>query len=91
MHVLFAVQHLGFALTNMVMCGLTDLTCITVQEFASPAVDSALVLVPAAIAVSSIHKLMEHRESAMGLVVDLIVKGGASVGVILLFKAVSGF
>jgi len=45
----------------------------------APVLLAAEILIPAAVAVSAIHKLAEHRETGMGTVVDLIMKGGGSV------------
>ena len=57
------------------------------DQVSRPIMNSAEALIPAAVAVSSIHKLMEHRESSGSLVIELIVKGGGTVLVVEAIKA----
>jgi hypothetical protein len=49
-----------------------------------------MYLIPAAIGISAIHKLMEHKESGGGMLVELIVKGGGSIIVLQLIKSMAG-
>jgi hypothetical protein len=43
---------------------------------ANPLLTSAQFLIPAAVAISGIHKMMEHRESGGSFMVDMVTKGG---------------
>ena len=57
---------------------------------ADPLLTAAEFLIPAAIAVAGLHKLMNHQESGGGVLVDMLVKGGGAVLIIQLIKTVSG-
>jgi hypothetical protein len=60
------------------------------NKIASPLFTTMQILIPAAVGISAIHKLMEHRESGGGVLVELITKGGGAVLVLQLVKAVAG-
>jgi hypothetical protein len=60
------------------------------QNIADPFISAMMYLIPAAIGISAIHKLMEHKESGGGMLVELIVKGGGSVIVLQLIKSMAG-
>src|ERR1700719_531458 len=45
---------------------------------ANPLLTSAQFLIPAAVAISGIHKMMEHRESGGSFMVDMVTKGGVA-------------
>jgi hypothetical protein len=60
------------------------------DNVAGPLLTSAQFLIPAAVAISGIHKMMEHRESGGSFLVDMVTKGGGAVIVLQLVKAISG-
>ena len=78
------------ALPHILAAGGNELTTTTLQMVGVPVVDSAMFLIPAGVAITAIHKLMEHRETPMGTVVDILVKGGAALLVLELFKTMAG-
>lgn len=57
---------------------------------AGPLLTSAQFLIPAAVAISGIHKMMEHRESGGSFLVDMVTKGGGAVLVLALIKSIAG-
>jgi hypothetical protein len=59
-------------------------------KVAGPILTSAQFLIPAAVAISGIHKMMEHRESGGSFLVDMVTKGGGAILVLQLVKAISG-
>jgi len=65
----------------------TTLGNLTATNVAGPILDGAEILIPAAVAVSGIHKLMEHRETSGSLVIELLTKGGGTILAIQLLKA----
>ncbi|MHB8717992.1 MAG: hypothetical protein ACYDAC_03745 [Candidatus Dormibacteria bacterium] len=54
---------------------------------ASPMLAAAEYLIPAAVALSSLHRVMQHQETGSGLLVDMLVKGGGAVLVIQLVRS----
>lgn len=60
------------------------------SKVAGPVLTSAQFLIPAAVAISGIHKMMEHRESGGSFLVDMVAKGGGAILVLQLVKAISG-
>jgi len=60
------------------------------DHIAGPLLTSAQFLIPSAVAISGIHKMMDHRESGGSFLVDMITKGGGAVLVLQLVKAVAG-
>jgi hypothetical protein len=59
-------------------------------KVAGPILTSAQFLIPAAVAISGLHKMMEHRESGGSFLVDMVTKGGGAILVLQLVKAISG-
>jgi hypothetical protein len=57
---------------------------------ASPLLTSAQFLIPAAVAISGLHKMMEHRESGGSFMVDMVTKGGGAILVLQLVKSIAG-
>lgn len=57
---------------------------------ANPLLTSAQFLIPSAVAISGIHKMMEHRESGGSFMVDMVTKGGGAILVLQLVKSISG-
>jgi hypothetical protein len=57
---------------------------------ANPLLTSAQLLIPAAVAISGIHKMMEHRESGGSFMVDMVTKGGGAIVVLQLVKSMAG-
>ena len=60
------------------------------DDVAAPLLTSAQFLIPAAVAISGIHKMMEHRESGGSFLVDMVTKGGGAVLVLQLIKSITG-
>lgn len=60
------------------------------DHVAAPLLTSAQFLIPAAVAISGIHKMMEHRESGGSFLVDMVTKGGGAILVLQLIKSISG-
>ena|SRR5437868_4293197 len=60
------------------------------DTIAGPLLTSAQFLIPAAVALSGIHKLMEHRESGGSFLIDMVTKGGGAVLVLALIKSIAG-
>ena len=54
---------------------------------ASPLLTAGEYLIPAGVALSGLHKLMQHQESSSGFLVDMLVKGGGAVLVIQLVRS----
>ena len=65
---------------------LADLQGAVQNQIAIPILMAMQFIIPAAIGISAIHKLMEHRESGGGVLVELITKGGGAVLVLQLIK-----
>ena len=60
------------------------------DTIAGPLLTSAQFLIPAAVALSGMHKLMEHRESGGSFLIDMVTKGGGAVLVLALIKSIAG-
>ena len=60
------------------------------DHVAAPLLTSAQFLIPAAVAISGIHKMMEHRESGGSFLIDMVTKGGGAILVLQLIKSISG-
>lgn len=67
-----------------------DLCNQIVGRIALPLITSMQILIPAAVGITAIHKLMEHRESGGGVLVELITKGGGAVLVLQLVRTIAG-
>jgi len=59
------------------------------NQIAMPLLTAMQILIPAAVGITAIHKLMEHRESGGGVLVELITKGGGAVLVLQLVKSIA--
>ncbi len=57
---------------------------------ANPLLTSAQFLIPAAVGISGLHKMMEHRESGGSFMVDMVTKGGGAILVLQLVKSIAG-
>ncbi|MBV8194130.1 MAG: hypothetical protein JOY80_01235 [Candidatus Dormibacteraeota bacterium] len=60
------------------------------DDVAAPLLTSAQFLIPSAVAISGVHKMMEHRESGGTFLVDMVTKGGGAVLVLQLIKSITG-
>jgi len=60
------------------------------DTIAGPLLTSAQFLIPAAVALSGIHRMMEHRESGGSFLIDMITKGGGAVLILALIKTIAG-
>ncbi|TME44253.1 MAG: hypothetical protein E6I55_11220 [Chloroflexi bacterium] len=93
MHALAALVHLiaavgaGAPVPNP---SSDNLSQPVLDHIAGPLLTSAQFLIPSAVAISGIHKMMDHRESGGSFLVDMITKGGGAVLVLQLVKAVAG-
>ena len=57
------------------------------QTIANPLLTAGEYLIPAGVAFSSLHRVMQHQESGSGFLVDMLIKGGGAVLVIQLVKS----
>lgn len=60
------------------------------DDVAGPLLTSAQFLIPAAVAISGMHRMMEHREGGGTFLVDMVTKGGGAVLVLQLIKSITG-
>ncbi len=98
-HALLAAMHTivviaGCVPGNGVACvpnqAADHLSKPVLDTIAGPLLTSAQFLIPAAVALSGIHKMMEHRESGGSFLVDMVTKGGGAVLVLALIKSIAG-
>lgn len=54
---------------------------------ANPLLTGGEYLIPAGVAFSGLHRVMQHQESGSGFLVEMLVKGGGAVLVIQLVKS----
>ena len=66
------------------------LSSAVLTKVAGPVLTSAQFLIPAAVAISGIHKMMDHRETGGSFLIDMVTKGGGAVLVLQLVKSISG-
>jgi hypothetical protein len=76
-----------FAAVHMVLDAVSN---AVLTQVAGPVLTSAQFLIPAAVAISGIHKMMEHRETGGSFLVDMVTKGGGAILVLQLVKTISG-
>ncbi len=55
-----------------------------------PILTAAQYIVPIAVAISGINKLMDHKESAGTFFIEMVTKGGGAILLIQMVKAMSG-
>ncbi len=55
-----------------------------------PVLTGAQILIPLAIAISAINRLMDHRESAGTFFIEMVTKGGGAILLIQLMKTMAG-
>lgn len=63
--------------------------CVS-ANIGGPLLDAAQFLIPAAVAVTGLNKLVDHRESAGTFFIEVATKAGGAFLLIQLVKAVSG-
>ena len=87
-----AILHHVFLAASASSCsgGGNGLCNKVLNSIADPLLTAMQILIPAAVGITAIHKLMEHRESGGGVLVELITKGGGAVLVIQLVKSIAG-
>ncbi len=66
------------------------LSAQVLARVANPLLTSAQFLIPAVVAISGLHKMMEHRESGGSFMVDMVTKGGGAILVLQLVKSIAG-
>lgn len=66
------------------------LSSAVLTKVAGPVLTSAQFLIPAAVAISGLHKMMDHRETGGSFLIDMVTKGGGAVLVLQLVKSISG-
>jgi hypothetical protein len=89
------VGHLATLLLHWIVAVTPDasqdlLSKSVLDHVAGPLLTSAQFLIPAAVAISGMHKMMEHRESGGSFLVDMVTKGGGAILVLQLIKSISG-
>jgi len=89
------VGHLATLLLHWVVAVTPDasqdlLSKSVLDHVAGPLLTSAQFLIPAVVAISGMHKMMEHRESGGSFLVDMVTKGGGAILVLQLIKSISG-
>jgi hypothetical protein len=57
---------------------------------AIPLLVAAEYLIPAAVALAGLHKLLTHQETGAGFLVDMLIKGGGAILIIQLVKSLTG-
>jgi len=85
-----ATRVIHWFLSAAVDPNVDPVSSAVLTKVAGPILTSAQFLIPAAVAISGIHKLMEHRESGGSFLVDMVTKGGGAILVLQLVKAISG-
>ena len=60
------------------------------QQIGLPLLNAAQFLIPAAVAVTGLNKLVDHRESAGTFFIEMATKGGGAFLLIQLVKALAG-
>ncbi len=60
------------------------------QDLVDPLLTGAQFIIPVAVAVTGINKLMEHRESAGTFFIEMVTKGGGAILLIQLVKTMAG-
>jgi hypothetical protein len=87
--VLTSASHL-MAAVRWVLTTQDAFSKSVLDQVAAPLLTSAQFLIPAAVAISGIHKMMEHRESGGSFLIDMVTKGGGAVLVLQLIKSLTG-
>ena len=57
---------------------------------ATPLLNAMKFLIPAVVAIAGLHKLAEHREGGVAVLLDILVKGGAAFAIITLIQSLFG-
>jgi hypothetical protein len=57
---------------------------------AVPLMNAAVYLIPAAVAIASLHKLLDHQTTGAGLLVEILTKAGGAFLIVQLLKTVVG-
>jgi len=89
-HVVALIVHLCLIATAAPGQPTDLLSKPVLDDVASPLLTSAQFLIPVAVAISGVHKMMEHRESGGTFLVDMVTKGGGAVLVLQLVKSITG-
>ena len=90
MVVYLATRVIHWFLSAAVDPNVDPVSGAVLTKVAGPILTSAQFLIPAAVAISGLHKMMEHRESGGSFLVDMVTKGGGAILVLQLVKAISG-
>lgn len=89
-HAVVFVAHALMLAATTPNAGADVLSRPVLDDVAGPLLTSAQFLIPSAVAISGIHKMMEHRESGGSFLVDMVTKGGGAVLVLQLIKSLTG-
>ena len=89
-HAFMLLIHIWIAATSTPNQSSDVLSKPVLDHIAGPLLTSAQFLIPAAVALSGVHKMMDHREGGGAFLMDLVTKGGGAVLVLQLVKSISG-
>ena len=70
--------------------GAADDVLGAVPTVVKPMLTLVEFVIPIAVVASAIHKLMRHEESGVGFFVDLVIKAGGFLLIVLLTESVVG-
>lgn len=89
-HAAVFIVHVLILAVTAPNAGSDILSRPVLDNVAGPLLTSAQFLIPSAVAISGIHKMMEHRESGGSFLIDMVTKGGGAVLVLQLIKSLTG-
>ncbi len=81
-HAVVFVAHALVLAATTPNAGADVLSRPVLDDVAGPLLTSAQFLIPSAVAISGIHKMMENRESGGSFLVDMVTKGGVAGAVL---------
>lgn len=68
--------------------GSDQISTPVLDNVAGPLLTAAQFLIPTMVAISAIHKMMEHRESGGAALIEILTKGGGAILLLQLIKAI---
>ena len=60
------------------------------DSLALPLINAGQFLIPAAVGMSGLHKLLSHQESGAGFLTDVLVKGGGAWLLLQVVRTIAG-